>query len=127
MGDLMTDAEFRMVREHLGLDQQWIADRLDVAVRSVQRWEQGDSQVPDGVRLQMEAWERETAETVGLAIDRLHDARDPVVGTYRDDGTYRRLDGGGWSARWHRAMVARVCDVVPGLVVVYRTVPVTYL
>lgn len=116
----MTDAEFRMVREHLGLDLHQLAARLDVAVRSVQRWEQGDSPVPDGVRLQMEAWERDTAETVGLAIDRLRDARDPVVATYRDDVTYRRLDGGGWTARWHRAMVARVCDEVPGVTVVYR-------
>ncbi len=118
----MTDAEFRVVREHLGLDQQWIADRLGVALRSVQRWENDNNPVPDGVRRQMEAWEQQTAVTVGLAVDRLRNARDLVVATYRDDATYRQLDGGGWSARWHRAMVGRVCDEVPGVVVVYRTV-----
>ena len=116
----MTDAEFRVVREQLGLDQQWIAGCLGVALRSVQRWENGDSPVPDGVRRQMEAWERDTAETVGRAVAQLGDDRDAALATYRDDVTYRRLDGGGWTARWHRAMVARVCDEVPGVTVVYR-------
>lgn len=35
----MTSAEFKCVRESLGLSSQWLADRWGVALFSVQRWE----------------------------------------------------------------------------------------
>lgn len=35
----MTSAEFKCVREGLGLTSQWLADRWGVALFSVQRWE----------------------------------------------------------------------------------------
>lgn len=117
----MTDAEFKVVREHLGLTTRWVADHLGVAERSVHRWEAGQTPVPDGVRRQMEAWEQDTAESIGRAVADLGDARDPAVATYRTDEHYRRWEpDAGWPASWHRALVARVAEEVPGLAIVYR-------
>lgn len=48
----MTPAEFKTLRESLGLTAQWIADNAPakpVQVRTVRYWETGRNQVPDDV------------------------------------------------------------------------------
>ena len=35
----MTPAEFKTIREHLGLPAKWLAERLGVSLRTVQLWE----------------------------------------------------------------------------------------
>ena len=114
--DRMTGGEFRMVREHLGLTAEWVAQRLGVHLRTVRRWEHGHSPIPDGVREQMEAWEDDAARAVTRYVDALMDAPEPAVVLARDD------EGGlpEWPARWQRHVVARVAQEVPGLVVGYR-------
>src|SRR5690606_819281 len=47
----MTPAEFRVVREFLGLTPEWLAAHLGVSGRTVRHWEQGKYAIPDGVRL----------------------------------------------------------------------------
>lgn len=116
MGDLtMAAGEFRMVREYLGLTAEWVADQLGVALRTVRRWEAGASPVPDGVREQMEAWEEDTAQAVHLYSERLMDAPDPFVKLALGDDDVPHA----WPARWHRHVVARVAQEVPGLRVGY--------
>ncbi len=45
----------------------------------------------------------------------------PAALIYRTDANYVRHEpAGGWSASWHRAVIARVAEEVPGLVIVYR-------
>ena len=116
----MTDAEFRMVREFLGLTGDWLAAHLGVAPRTVRRWEQGSYPIPDGVRLEMEQLEATTGRAVGELVDALRDTPDPLVRVYRNDGEYHAAcPESGFPASWHRAVVARAVLEVPGVAVGY--------
>lgn len=118
--EAMTAAELRVVREHLGLTKRWLAEHLGVRERTVDRWEEGSSPVPDGVRVEIERLEQVTAEHVGAAVAGCNDARDPALVTYRTDAEYRRHHPEQtWPASWHRAVCARVAQEVPGLVIDY--------
>jgi hypothetical protein len=116
----MTDAEFRVFREYLGLTGDWLAAHLDVTPRSVRHWEQGKHPVPDGVRLEIERLEQQTAEFVGALVAELLDVPDPTVVTYRSDTDYHAVHPViPFPASWHRAVVARVAQEVPALAIVY--------
>lgn len=116
----MTPAEFRVVREFLGLTGDWLAARLQVNPRTVRAWEQGRHPIPDGVRLEMERLEAETGEFVGRAVDALMDLPDPAIVTYRSDEEYRAAHPGvSWPAAWHRMVCARIALEVPALSIVY--------
>ncbi|WP_018223844.1 helix-turn-helix domain-containing protein [Salinispora pacifica] len=117
----MTDAEFRVVREHLGLTGDWLAAHLGVSPRTVRHWEQGKYPIPDGVRLAIEDLERRTAEFVGGVVEKLLDVPDPAVPTYRSDAEYRAAHPEvEFPASWHRAVVARIAQEVPGLRIGYQ-------
>lgn len=119
----MTPAEFRVVREFLGLTGDWLAQYLGVTSRTVRAWEAGKHPIPDGVRLAIEDLEARTGVFVGGCVDKLLDAADPGVVTYRTDEEYHAAHPGiKFSASWHRAVVARIAQEVPGLSIVY-TVP----
>lgn len=116
----MTDAEFRVVREFLGLTGDWLAGHLGVSARTVRHWEQGKFAVPDGVRLAIEDLERRTGEFIGAVVEQVMDVADPVVLVYRSDGEYHQAHPEiAFPASWHRAVVARVAQEVPGLSITY--------
>ncbi|WP_232323513.1 helix-turn-helix domain-containing protein [Catenuloplanes japonicus] len=116
----MTDAELRVVREHLGLTGDALAAHLGVSGRTVRHWEHGKYEVPDGVRLAVEDLEQRTAEFVDGIVKALADVPDPAVIVYRTDADYRAAHPGvDLPAAWHRAVVARVAQEVPGLGIVY--------
>lgn len=116
----MTAAKFRCLREWLGLTTAWLADRLDVAERSVQRWDSGDSPVPAGVADSLLTLSEQTYDVLNGVVDQLLDVAEPTIITYRSDADYRahhpEVD---WPASWHRALCARVVDEVPGLRIGY--------
>lgn len=116
----MTDAEFRVVREFLGLTGDWLAAHLGVSPRTVRHWEQGKYAIPDGVRLEMEDLERRTAEFISGIIPQLMDLPDPGVLTYRTDAEYHAVHPEvPFPASWHRAVVARIAQEVPALTIAY--------
>lgn len=116
----MTPAEFKVVREFLGLTGDWLAAHLGVSPRTVRHWEQGKYAIPDGVRLAIEDLEQRTGEYASAIIDQLMDFPDPTVITYRDDPEYRTAyPDGEFSASWHRAVIARVAQETPALSIVY--------
>jgi hypothetical protein len=116
----MTPAELRVVREFLGLTPEWLASHLKVSARTVRHWEAGKYAIPDGVRLEIEDLERRTGEFVSGVIGQLLDLPDPGVITYRDDDEYTAAHPGReFPASWHRAVVARVAQEVPGLSIVF--------
>jgi hypothetical protein len=117
----MTPAEFRVVREHLGLTGDWLAGHLDVNPRTVRAWEQGRYPIPDGVRVAIEDLEERTATFVAAVVAQILDVPDPVVVTYRSDAELRAAHPEvGFPASWHRAVIARVAEDVPGLAITYE-------
>ncbi|MEU4558505.1 DUF1870 family protein [Actinoplanes sp. NPDC023936] len=116
----MTDAEFRTVREFLGLTGDWLAAHLRVSARTVRHWEQGKYPIPDGVRLATEDLERRTGEFIGAIVAQLQDMPDPGVLVYRNDAEYHAAHPDiEFPASWHRAVVARIALEVPGLRIAY--------
>lgn len=116
----MTAAELKVVREFLGLSGDWLASHLKVSGRTVRHWEEGKYGIPDGVRLEVESLEARTGEFVAGVINALMDLPDPGVLTYRSDAEYHAATPeNAWPASWHRAVVARVAQEVPGLRIAY--------
>ncbi|MFF5265142.1 DUF1870 family protein [Actinomadura viridis] len=116
----MTDAELRVVREYLGLTPETLAAHLKVTPRTVRHWEAGKYPIPDGVRLEIEDLKARTAQYIGMVVDKLMDMPDPTVATYRTDAEYKAADPASpFPAAWHRAVIARVAQEVPGLSIVY--------
>lgn len=116
----MTDAEFKVIREFLGLTGDWLADYLGFSPRAVRLWEQGKHPIPDEVRIAMESLEARTSSFVGSAVVQLMDLPDPGVITYRTDAEYHAAHPEiEFPASWHRAVVARVALEVPGLAIAY--------
>lgn len=118
----MTPAEFKVVREYLGLTGDWLAGHLGVSPRTVRHWEQGKYPIPDGVRLQIEDLELRTGVFIGGIVEKLLDVPDPGVITYRDDAEYHAAHPEiPFPAAWHRAVVARVAQEVNGLRIAYAS------
>lgn len=116
----MTDAEFRVVREFLGLTGDWLAAHLGVTGRTVRAWEAGKYPIPDGVRLEMEDLEARTGQFVSGIVEKLMDLPDPGVLTYRTDREYHAAHPDiPFPASWHRAVVARIAQEVPALDIAY--------
>lgn len=116
----MTAAELKVVREFLGLSGDWLAGHLGVASRTVRRWEEGRYPIPDGVRLEVKDLERRTGEFVAGVVGELMDLPEPGVVTYRTDESYHAAHPEiPFPASWHRAVVARVAQEVPGLPIIY--------
>jgi hypothetical protein len=116
----MTDAEFRVIREFLGLTGDWLAAHLGVSGRTVRHWEQGKYPVPDGVRIAIERLEADTGEFIGGVIQKLMDVPDPAVVVYRTDEEYHAAHPEvPFPASWHRAVVARIAQEVPALAMAY--------
>ncbi|QAY69970.1 helix-turn-helix domain-containing protein [Xylanimonas protaetiae] len=121
--DPMTGAALRCTRERLGLTTRWLADHLDVAERSVHRWESGEWPVPDGVRLAVELLTARHDVLVEALLADVDALPDPLLVTYRTDADADAIgtpDVAGYPAAWHRAAVGRVLAVRPGATVVYR-------
>ena len=116
----MSGAELRCLREWLGLTTRWLADHLDVAERSVHRWESGAYPVPAGVASDVLRLSEVAYDVLNGIVDRLLDLPDPGVVTYRSDADYRaHHPEQDWPASWHRALCARLADEVPGLRIAY--------
>lgn len=115
----MQGVELKMVREWLALSGQELSDHLGVNARTVRSWEQGRDPIPDGVRLELERLEAQTGEAVGRGVAALMDAPEPAVRTYLTDEEYREHEPDSvFPASWHRRVVARIAQEVPGLVIV---------
>lgn len=118
----MTSAEFKVVREFLGLTGDWLAAHLGVSPRTVRHWEQGKYPIPDGVRLAVENLEARTAEFIDGIVRKLMDLPEAGVITYRDDVEYHAAHPESeFPASWHRAVVARIAQEVPGLSIAFAS------
>lgn len=110
-GERMSPAEFAAVRDYLGLTQDDLAERLGVrSTKTIRSWAAGTHAIPDGVRVEMERLEDETAAVVGRLVAELTASTGDPVLVIPQDG-YQD----GWPARWWRHVAIRVAVEVPGL------------
>lgn len=113
LSEALTDAEFRIAREDLGLTMEHVAARLGVAERTVRRWEAGTSRIPAGVAEQVGDLTDQADAQVDAWATRLLDVAEPVLVIPREG------ERDGWPASWWRALAARIVERVDGLRVVY--------
>ncbi len=64
----MTPAEFKTIRESLGLTAQWIADQAGVKLRTAQYWEAGRMAVPEDVAKMLDNIDKMLDSTVSQAL-----------------------------------------------------------
>lgn len=112
----MSPAEFKTLREYLGLTITWVAERAGVGVRTVQYWESGRSKVPADVINMLTALdsnaERAVSEALKLAMAMTADQRPEriVLLRYLTDADLHRYrpDMTGLPTTAHAALLARV-------------------
>lgn len=103
----LTAAEFRNRRESFGLSAEWLADRLGVALKTVQRWENGHRPIPEGVAAEMDIIS--TAMGEGAArpcAEHLLKVPNAVMMIPRAGTHYE------FPASWYRALVDNVRDIL---------------
>lgn len=118
----ITRAELRVVLEFLGLtNRDAAAAILKVHERTLRAWLSGRYPIPAGVADDLERIEAFTADCVGEYVAALQDATDIGVTTYEQDHLLwaDRPDLAPYPAAWHRAIIARVAQEIPGLEIVY--------
>lgn len=106
----MNRSEFRTVREGLGLTAEFVAEHLDINVRTVERWEAGTTLIPVFAADALAMLEARAAETVEHEVDVLSRALSPVLIITSDPEDM--------PARWQRAIAFRVRERVPALRIV---------
>lgn len=104
----MSSAEFRVLRENLGLTTQWIADELGVHHRTARRWDDGELAVPARAAVQLRAWHAAADDAVAAALN-----------TTEVELVVQRADdpASPWPARWHRHVLARVAAQRPDVTI----------
>ena len=99
----LSAAEFRMRREELGLSAEWLAERLGVALKTVQRWENGHRAIPGGVEDEMDIISTARGELAARPVAELLLATPDAVMLIPRAGTHF-----GFPASWYRALVGFV-------------------
>jgi len=98
----VTPAEFRCLREYLGLPLGWTAAALDVAERTVNRWESGVTPVPEHAAKAL----RKLSLYTDTAVASLMAKQPTMLRTTASDAVVAP----GLPGSWHRAVCARVAD-----------------
>lgn len=103
----MGPAEFRTLREYLGLTTQWVATRLMVGPRAVLRWESPGEKVPENAAALIRSLLTEADAEVRKRL-----SNEPFTMVVPSETVWHR---GEYPPTWHRAIAARVyrdCDQV---------------
>src|SRR5690606_10777388 len=127
---MLTAAEFKTLREHLGIPGEWLARRFGVSDRSVRHWDSGKYPVPERISRWLRWLAEATEATVAGIAEHLETSPESerLLVTYRNDeeldagaaaGRHRGLYPDDLPAAWQRVMAARVAERVPGLRLIY--------
>ncbi len=111
----MNGAELKSTLDVLGLTPVWFAERCGATRRSVIRWCDGESRVPEHAVLELKRIEAHTLEVIDDLVTDYEPDDDGVVvfGTYRTDVEFwRDVLSAEFPAVWHRILTARAADDV---------------
>jgi len=107
----MTPAELKCALGFLGVSQRWFGARLGTHQRTVVRWCDGESLMPDTARREVEDIMMETKIAYAALKDSVRlDDGITTLRTYRTDHDFwtARAEYARFPASWHRQMVARL-------------------
>jgi hypothetical protein len=99
----LSGAQLKVVLDGLGLPPSWFADRLNVTMRTVVRWFDGDP-IPAKVGAELERLEATTVKEMHKVAKTA--SRKGVLHTYRVDSEF----DSDMPATWHRALSFRVLE-----------------
>jgi transcriptional regulator with XRE-family HTH domain len=119
----MNGAQFRSLRESLGLPVSWIARVSGVAERQVRRWENDDSPIKDEALLLLVQMEGDAGQTRAALEQNVRENPDVPLYAYRDDEELWR-DHKSYAkeripATYYRAILQRVAES--------KAVPIYYI
>lgn len=122
-GERMSAAEFKVLREQLGLPASWVATQVLVTERSVSRWESGEDPVNHRAATLLRDLQKLTDKQIDQKLRQI-ERRNPDVAelhTYRRDRDWERIAPTRFAylpASWHRAMTARLAFLIDRPVVI---------
>lgn len=117
----MTGAEFRCVRESLGLNTKWMTAHLDINERTLLRWEFGRNPVREFAAQALQAIEGQAAALVAEIVAEHAGIAEPWIETYSTDEQYwADWPESPYPAAWHRAVAFRAARQLPGARIEYR-------
>lgn len=103
----LTGAGLKVALDGLGIPPSWFAERMDVTMRTVVRWFDGDSVDPK-VAEELEKLSAATLAEMTKMVNKAGDDDPVTLKTYRTDKDYK--SAAGWPAEWHRSLTFRVVD-----------------
>ncbi|MFT4128405.1 MAG: hypothetical protein QM662_19515 [Gordonia sp. (in: high G+C Gram-positive bacteria)] len=114
----MTAAEFRVLRDRLGLTWRDLATMLDRNERTIARWEAGTTWISDRSAADLRALDAATADFIEQTVDNLLAgdlAAEGWLVVYRTTADlHEAWPDVTYPASWHRAAMGRVAERVPG-------------
>lgn len=119
---IRTKADFRALREYLGMTQQDVADEAGVSVRTVKRWESPDGQdAPDDVLSYLMACRTAMDADVALYLDVVHKEADkgatvmvPYYRTQEDLDSVQIKQGADLPVGYVNALSRRIAERLSG-------------
>ena len=113
----MTPAELKCTLGYLGVSTRWFGDRVGAHQRTVVRWCDGESLMPDTVPREIEDLLAQTKiayAALRTTVERTDDGE--LLHTYRTDHQFHsaRPEYAEYPAEWHRQMVARLAAEIIG-------------
>jgi hypothetical protein len=110
----MNGAELKCELGLLGLSAKWLSERTGTAIRTVIRWIDGDSPLPEWVIAEMVKIRNQTTDMATRVFDSAVQDADGVwvFRTYRTDTEFwRDTLSAEFPADWHRMLTARLVDM----------------
>lgn len=102
-----TGADFKVLREQLGLPSAWIAQTLRVDQKTVSRWETGNFIAAEAIELLTDMQEEADLALSEMMKTPVHNGSVELK-TYRRDEDFTNVGRHGrYPAAWHRALTGR--------------------
>jgi transcriptional regulator with XRE-family HTH domain len=109
LGIELTGTEARLLREHLGLSQDWLARAVGVERRSFTRWEKRSTPVKQDVADLLLALSNEASQIVfTLSEDYKEGTRTEPLRVWDSEESFQEANRFRYTAEWHRAICRRI-------------------
>jgi len=110
----ITPAELRALIDWMGLTRKWFGTRVGFGERTVVRWADGHTAIPEKAGVELVRLWNQSAEAIATMVKGATERAVNgvvVLKTFRVDSEYHEAMGSEeYPASWHRAMTCRAMD-----------------